>query len=551
MPTGWRMWYTPRMPRNNLVGRSRAGHPRLAVGALRIGILAVLMSLVSIAGVAAAENDSETPAPVLIVGVASPPPGGLDPTQNPPGGSVTAFAYEPLIRWLPDGSLGPGLATSWRYIKGKDKSGNPRANQDFELTLRHDARFSDGTRVTAQAVKKWLEYFASANPVNGSAVGRIESIDTIGRWKLRIHLADPNPVLPRALATGMQWGYVAGPKALADPSTLATETDGAGPYVLDPSQSVDNSTYTLLPNPYYHDQSAIRFRKVVVRVIPSAASMLEAITTGQVDVAQGTTSTADAAAAATGVDVLHASQAVGGLWFLDRSGTLSTPIADVRVRQALNYAIDREAITQSLIGRYGEPTSQVITTDGFDPEFQDYYDHDPQKAASLLADAGYPDGFTLEMLAESPNFQWPLTDELASDFAAVGVELDVTRAESAADFGQKVRSGTFPAYIASQLATRSMWDFYTWAMAPQGAPLNQHGWSDPVLDELWLDGQRAADPTPYWQEMSRRSVTEAYFVPVFTIPNMWYVSDKIGGVEVTSEGSPHVPSTPPTEWFPR
>jgi peptide/nickel transport system substrate-binding protein len=138
---------------------------------------------------------------------------------------------------------------------------------------------------------------------------------------------------------------------------------------------------------YYYHHAAIRFSKVVVRVIPSPASMLEAMTTGQVDVAQGTTSTADAAAAFAGIDVLYASQAVGGLWFLDRSGTLSPPIADVRVRRALNYAIDRRAITESLIGRYGEPTSEVITTDGFDPEFQDYYEYDPARARALLAEA--------------------------------------------------------------------------------------------------------------------------------------------------------------------
>jgi peptide/nickel transport system substrate-binding protein len=329
-----------------------------------VGVLGAVITLLCATGAAAAGSDSETSAPVLVVGVASPPPGGLDPTKNPPGGSVAAFAYEPLIRWLPDGSLGPGLATSWRYINGTGKEGSLRTNQDFELTLRHDARFSDGAQVTARAVKAWLAYFAGADPVVGSAVGPIESIETVGRWKLRIHLERPNPVLPRALATGNQWGSVAGPRALENPSILATETDGAGPYMLDPSQSVNGRTYTLLPNPYYYHHAAIRFSKVVVRVIPSPASMLEAMTTGQVDVAQGTTSTADAAAAFAGIDVLYASQAVGGLWFLDRSGTLSPPIADVRVRRALNYAIDRRAITESLIGRYGEPTSEVITTDG-------------------------------------------------------------------------------------------------------------------------------------------------------------------------------------------
>jgi peptide/nickel transport system substrate-binding protein len=501
-------------------------------------------------------------APVLRMGVPSAPPGGLDATRNPPGGSVMIFAYEPLIHWLPDGSLGPGLATSWRYLEDDDGDVNGdgvvdaadigRDNQDFELTLRHDARFADGTEVDAYAVKAWLEFFAGANPVLGSAMGPIERIKTHGRWKLRIHLAAPNPVLARTLATGMEWGYVAGPHALANPSSLLTQTDGAGPYTVDPAQTVDGSVYTLVPNSFYFDPPAIKYSQVVVSVIPQASAMLEAIQTGQLDLAQGTASTADAAAASPGIQVKYARNAVGGLWFLDRSGTLLPALADVRVRQALNYAIDRTAITDALVGRYGEPSSEVITTDGFDPAYQNYYNYDPELARSLLASACYPDGFTLKLLAESPNFQLPLTDMLAQYFAAIGVTLDVTRATSAADFGQLARSGTFPAYIAAQQANQSMWNFYGFALAPAGAPLNQHGWDDPVVDALWQEGARAADPGEYWRAISRRTVTEADFVPVFTTSNIWYVSDRIGGIDVTPTGLPaSVPSTPVTTWFPR
>jgi hypothetical protein len=109
------------------------------------------------------------------------------------------------------------------------------------------------------------------------------------------------------------------------------------------------------------------------------------------------------------------------------------------------------------------------------------------------------------VLAESPNFQWPLIDVLARYFAAVGVELDITRPVSAPDFGEKARSGTFSAYTAAQLATRPMWDFYAWTLVPEGRRststggaircLASSGWrvNGPPIHGLigwrWVDGR--------------------------------------------------------------
>ena len=76
-------------------------------------------------------------------------------------------------------------------------------------------------------------------------------------------------------------------------------------------------------------------------------------------------------------------------------------LGDVKVRQALNYAFDREGLLTALQFDHGTVTTQVFpaTSDAYDPELDSYYDYDPEKAKELLAEAGYPDGLTISMPA--------------------------------------------------------------------------------------------------------------------------------------------------------
>ena len=161
---------------------------------------------------------------------------------------VPDLAYEPIfyekrewtVRWRPRG------------IVALHRQGHKK----FEFTLRHDARFSDGTLVTAHAVQAWLQYYAKVDP---TGVGRIgpavlkSTVSTNGKWTVVIKLQSPYANLPSELSDYItDYGSVAGPKVLAHPKSLNTTTDGAGPYMLDPSQSVAGSKYVYVPNPYFY-----------------------------------------------------------------------------------------------------------------------------------------------------------------------------------------------------------------------------------------------------------------------------------------------------------
>jgi peptide/nickel transport system substrate-binding protein len=487
--------------------------------------------------------------PVLNIGVNAGPL-SLDPAKNGAGtfSMVDPLRHESLIHWNADGSFSPGLARSWRYLKAKAGSG--RANKDFELTLRRNARFSDGTPVTAQAVKTWLEYVSrTSGPSLVYMGGQIASVEALGTWTVRIHLNFPNPVLPYTLSDVYNWGGVNSPNAVATPPTLLTRSFGAGPYMLDPAQTVANDHYTLVPNRYYYDKSRIKWSKVVVRIIATPSSMLQAMQSGQIDVAIGDPSTA-AAAAASGVTVVHAPVTLHA-FTLDPRGIKSKPLADVRVRQALNYALDRKTIAAAIVGRYGKPSSAIASSDGVDRKYENFYPYNPVKARSLLAAAGYANGFRIDNVivqAYAGNLGTPLVQAVAKYLDAVGVKLGITSYPTPGEWGRAVLGNPSAMILSPFAVSRSMWIQYGAFMKPGGL-FNRvgGGWNDPAITSMWLKGQRAADPAAYWRQITARATTKALFLPVLASNAVYYVNKKVKGVVATAKRQFPLAS----EWSPR
>jgi ABC-type transport system substrate-binding protein len=191
-------------------------------------------------------NDGDKPTVTIAHG------GGCDSvTPIPQGDSETICAsYEPLVRkplFAPDAPIVPGLAISWSVRPG---------NKVITLTLRRNARFSDGAPVAAAAVKAFVDFYASKNPVGTYTVPPIRSVDMLGKWGVRIAFKSPSPYLAYSVWT---MSFIASPKAVADAKAHTNspawgrKTFGAGPYVLDPSQTVLADHCTLVPNKYYYD----------------------------------------------------------------------------------------------------------------------------------------------------------------------------------------------------------------------------------------------------------------------------------------------------------
>jgi peptide/nickel transport system substrate-binding protein len=505
-----------------------------------VALVAAALSIGVVAG-AAAGTSHRSALPVLRIGITI-DNASLDLTKAGNAGGYTAeacdLAYGGLFHYKPDGTVSPELALTYRYLK----SGHG-ANKDFEFTLRKGVRFSDGSPFTAQAVASWMDYFAKNGVGYGTFLGPSPRFEAIGRYTVRMHLTIPVPNLQKIVSDdGFNvWGCPASPKAVANPTLMATGTYGAGPYMIDPSQSVTHDHYTYVPNPYYYDKKAIKFSRVYVKVITNPSTMLQALQAGQLDVAQGDITTA-AAAQSGGFGIAGAVSQQFALFLNPKN---NPALKDVRVRQAINYAMDRKTVVSALLGKYGRPTSEVITADA-DPGLENYYPYNPTKAKALLKAAGYPNGITLTILDD--NFIGtpgdPLVQAYAKYWEAAGIHVKIT----AASLNEWLRD--YPKYDAFQggITINTTPSRYGIFLNPKSSYTT---WGGPAVDQqiykLYWAGLKAKDPIPIWKKMWERFTKQAYFVPLTAYEYLYFYNKHITGVPASVDV--RRPSTPLfTEW---
>jgi peptide/nickel transport system substrate-binding protein len=216
----------------------------------------------------------------------------------------------------------------------------------------------------------------------------------------------------------------------------------------------------------------------------------------------------------------------------------------------MNYAIDRKTIASALLGKYGSPISELPSADGFDSKYRNYYGYDPQKARALLAAAGYADGFTVDALILEGSWV-PVAQATAKYLDAVGVHLNL-KIVSATVWAQTILGpNPLPMQTTGAFSfSRPMSNQYLNLLAP-GATYNKLGGGllDSTVTKLYLKGIRAANPSAYWKQISARSTTLAYFLPVVATNSIVYASPKIKGVRVSQHLLTAV--TAPSTWSPK
>ncbi|ROS43360.1 ABC transporter substrate-binding protein [Amycolatopsis thermoflava] len=475
---------------------------------------------------------------VLSLGISS-APNSLDPAKT---GSAFQWyvnlAYDPLIYRAADGALQPRLATSWSYIGSGSKV--------FEIKLRPDVKFSDGSPLTAEVLRENLTYFAGAPGGSAPYLKQIASVDIVDPLTVRLNLSAPNPNLPDIFSQYYLAGDLVSGQALRTPDILATETRGAGPYVLDLAETVPNDHYTYTPNPHYWNKGDVRYGKVVVKVLSNPNAALAAIKTGQVDVIAGDPTTADAAKTA-GLQVFQTPQIMIGLDLVDRTGSMVPALGDVRVRQALNYAIDRDAMAKSLLGGFGMPTEQIALpgTDGYNEQV--FYRYDPDKARQLLAEAGYPNGFTMSVMTQTTYGIDQISQAIAADLKKVGVQVELTNAADMTQFVQAIAAGKYPAY-GFGYGYQPVFLMGPGLYLPSAGFFNPLKSTDPQLDALYSQAA-TADQASLGQvnkQIVGRLVELGWFVPAVFAPNLFFARSGVSGISI----SPNAPMANPVDFRP-
>ncbi|MDQ2697504.1 MAG: ABC transporter substrate-binding protein [Actinomycetota bacterium] len=476
-------------------------------------------------------------AEALTVAFVGPPLVGLDPAKSGGGDSIiyTTPAYDSLIWKAPDGELVPWLATEWEYV-GDD-------NTEFEMTLREGVEFSDGEPFNAEAVKTWLEYFVSAGGTLGAQLAGLDTVEVVDEFTVHLTMKSPNPILPELFSQNWGAGYVASPKAIATPGLLDNETAGTGPYMLDPAQTVTGDTYTYVENPNYWNPDAQHYEKVVVRVIGDPNAMLAAVQAGELDFAVGSAAVA-AAAVAGGVNVINVpGRAQQGLVLADRDGVLQPELADVAVRQAINYAIDSDAIATALNGDYASGSKQLLLP-GESGYVEDRgYPYDPDKARELLEEAGYGDGFTLNVTCGIPLGHCPIVEAVASQLAEVGITVAIDAQSAVPAFNEKVTGALAPAFTFNLGAPLS---YLAFQGSVTSKVVNPFKLADAEVNDLIAEAASAPadEQEAMWSELADLINDKAWFAPVVFRDSVFYRGEAVQGEMPTAGNPTYIPFSP-------
>lgn len=445
---------------------------------------------------------------------------------------IMATAYESLLKVRPNYSgFDAGLATKWVW----------KGNKALVLTLRKGVKFTDGTAFDASVVKANLDRVLVnkyAGPRTG-ALNNVSDVAVVNPSTVQINMKQPDNQLLLWLSLNM--GYMVSPKALASAdktgnlTALATATDGTGPYMLDWSKSTKGSRYSFVRNPgYWLKGAALKkaypWDEINYGVYTAATARANALRSGDVDVALIGNFDVPAVDSA-GFELKSWNVDVMRLALSDRNGENNKALGDVRVRQALNYAINRDQF-----GAFGVPTSQSFPkgVDAFNPKWDNYYKYDVAKAKSLLAAAGYANGFTLSLAGiADPTFN-AIAQIVQSDLKAVGITVNITNeANIFAGITNPKYSGFFFPYGAASVPS-VVNDIF----GPGKVRLNPLGQSDPkimALLDTYLAASTPAALKATGQAVGKYALENALEVPLERPTYYWgYNPKKLKGLVFTT-----------------
>jgi peptide/nickel transport system substrate-binding protein len=508
-----------------------------------LGLAAGAMAALAVASGAAANTHSrDSGASGTLTIAATAGPISLDPTLSSNGVPQVWYpnlAYAPLIERLPNGKATPGLATSWGYSKNR---------LSFVLNLRSGVKFSDGTALTAADVAAWLQRYQTKGDIT-QWLANVTTITATGPLQVTLKLSSPNPLIPYGLDQDGMAGDVVGSQGLANPASLGSSTDGAGPYMLDTSQTIANSQYVYVKNPNYYDPSAQHYSEVIIKVISDENSILAALQDGQVQVAEGSATDA-ASAKSAGLNIEAEPSAMVGVYFGDIDGKDTPALKSVKVRQALNYAVNRVGITKALYGTYAVPTDQSVPkgVGGYEASLEKFYPYDPSKAKKLLAQAGYPKGFKFT-LVEQPAVDSGdlLAQALVADWKAIGVNVTLKTTPSFAAYATLMGTRKYPATTLTFQYSIQIVD--TLQLINHPALYNYMPFIDPTADKLAATQQHNDIDSP--QGIKAAEASEAYMVhngnlvPVSGTDALLFSTHSVNGVAFGT-----YPWPDPVDWTP-
>jgi len=461
----------------------------------------------------AAPQESPSKARELVIG-ATASPDALDPSTNTAAAIPQVLlynVYETLIKIDNQGQMRPLLATEWSVSTDR---------LIYTFTLQPKARFASGAPVNAQAVVSSIQRIQndpSVLPVLKNQMSVVASSTAINDTTVQVVLTRPsNNWLYSMTQTA---GIIYDPTAMGN---LASQPAGSGPFKVKQWRKgesltlirndnywgtptkFDSATFRYFSDPNAENAALLSGDLDLITNLESPQSLPQFSDTSRFQVLQGTTN---------GEVVLGFNDA-------------REPFTDVRVRQAINYAIDRAALLQTVWGGKGLLIgSMVPPTDPWYEDLSNTYPYDPAKARDLLAQAGHPSGLKLTLRVPTRSYATAAAQFVASQLKDVGIDVTVEQLEFPARWVDEVMNkGNYDMTIIEHVEPR---DIANWA-----DPKYYWHYNNPEFSQLvaQADAAPADQQVALMKQAAKILATDAAGDFLWLMPNLVVARTDLAGI---------------------
>ncbi|MEP0917450.1 ABC transporter substrate-binding protein [Leptolyngbya sp. DQ-M1] len=477
----------------------------------RSGLIALLSALAVVVTNCSPQNSTPANSGVLVY-AASGQPTNLEPGNVTDGNSLIVHnqIYNRLIQFKPGTTeLEPSLATAWSASKD---------GKTWTFKLRQGVKFHDGTAFNANAVKFNVDRWWDKNNPNGFRnAGKsyeiwgqifggykgepdslIQDVRVVDDSTLQFVLKQPFAAFPTAIAAA--YFGIASPSAIqkagANYGTPAGGAVGTGAFVFKGWQSGDR--ITLEKNPNYWKPELPKSNQLVMRFVGDSGARLAQVRAGQIDFTvelapdQKTEIEQDQ-------NLTVANRPSFNVGYLALNPSFK-PLSDVRVRQAIAHAINKPAIVQAFWKGSAQTTPHFVPPAldwSTSPKLQDY-DYNPQKARDLLKQAGFPNGFEIDlwyMPVARPYFPTPkpISEAFAADLQAVGIRANLKTKDWAAYLADRNKNPGYPMFMLGWTGDYGDPDTFYYPHFGPGSTTDLGGWKNDRVTQLLNQARATSD----------------------------------------------------------
>src|SRR6266481_6145245 len=453
---------------------------------------------------------------------------GLDPQLVPAlsRSRRSPLMYSQLVRYDGDMNPLPELAESWQISPD---------GLTWTFKLRQGVKFHDGQDMTSADVKFTFDRLFEKSPGKSDFIA-VDKVEPSGKYVVKFITKEPFAGLLAAL--GGFWGFIINEAGVKKHGDLNKAAVGTGPYVLE-DWKVEQQM-VLKKNPAYFKKGLPHVDQVILRVIPDEANIVAALRTGQIhhafiednknyNLLKDEKTLTGYRSSRLGYDYLNITATRG-------------PLKDVRVRQAISWAVDRSQVMRVATAGFGRLTAPATAPMKQwqlpEEQWMRYYKPDLDRAKKLMAEAGVASGFTVKCMV-IPTFPTMVSGApvIAAQLKRIGITMDIENVEYALwikrwiahDFD--LTMNTTPGYADPDTA------FFRALHSTKGQ--NWNSWSVPEIDAALEQGRKTMD------QKKRKEIYDRVQIMILeNVPHLWlYSADTIDFTQVSVKGFKQHPTT--------